>query len=323
MINHAQSASSDPLLDQSIFFNAFQSLSDTNIPEDTKIVVIIDNLDRCFPDRAIKLLESIKLVLAQPGFIFFLGVARRVLEGYLQHRYEKEYGISEFEGQNYSDKIVQLPFHIPPHDNRIEYFWQSIITRLAEEDQPDFKALIPIIGLASGSNPRSAVRFVNNLLVDRAIYDVTKNDETTLINLAFFAVSRSLQQRWPGTFSLISQSDELCDEWANRLDLITNGGPSSTIADILGSPLENASDILETDQDLKNLLASTYGLNWLRNHESRRTTVDFLQAQRSDSSKDVPQRRLRYDAFLSYPNQNQSSHEAKIIHDNLTNLGLI
>ena len=131
MIDRSDNLTPDPLLNRSIFFEAFEQLSKARVPDDTRVVVLIDDLDRCFPDRAIRLLESIKLVLAQPGFIFFMGVARRVLEGYLQHRYAKDYGISGFEGQAYLDKIVQLPFHIPPHRNRMSTFW-PLLSKLAK-----------------------------------------------------------------------------------------------------------------------------------------------------------------------------------------------
>ena len=65
------------VLERSIYYNAYETLSGVGLGQDMKIVVIIDDLDRCFPDKAIWLLESIKLVLSQPGFIFILGVARR------------------------------------------------------------------------------------------------------------------------------------------------------------------------------------------------------------------------------------------------------
>ena len=60
----------DPLLDRSIYYDAFDKLSELNSAGEIKIIVFIDDLERCFPNLAIKLLESIKLVLSQPGFIF-------------------------------------------------------------------------------------------------------------------------------------------------------------------------------------------------------------------------------------------------------------
>src|SRR5262249_28339938 len=76
----------DTLVDRSLYYGAFTELDAVRLDDDIRIVVLIDDLDRCFPDRGVKLLESIKLALAQPGFIFILAVAREVIEGYLQHR---------------------------------------------------------------------------------------------------------------------------------------------------------------------------------------------------------------------------------------------
>jgi len=133
MIEREERLRSDPLLDRSLYYKAFETLSAVKIPTETRIVVFIDDLDRCFPDIAIRLIESMKLVLCQKGFIFILGVARRVIEGYLQHRYEKDYGILNFQGQAYLDKIVQLPFHIPPHTQRMVGFSTQSLKRVDPE----------------------------------------------------------------------------------------------------------------------------------------------------------------------------------------------
>jgi hypothetical protein len=109
------------------------------------------------------------LVLSQPGFIFVLGVARSVIEGYLQHRYEKDYGIAGFQGHSYLDKIVQLPFHIPPHTGRMQEFSDRLLERLDATTRKTLSDILPIIGSASGSNPRATIRFVNNLLIDLGI----------------------------------------------------------------------------------------------------------------------------------------------------------
>ncbi|CAK8717003.1 MAG: KAP family P-loop domain-containing protein [Candidatus Electronema aureum] len=157
MIERDEKLTSDPLLDRSLYYEAFERLSALSENKNFRIVIIIDDLDRCFPDLAISLLESIKLVLAQPGFIFILGVARSVIEGYLQHRYSAEYGIADFEGHSYLDKIVQLPFHIPPHKERMVDFGEKVLKRISPDFQGELKDILPIIGSASGSNPRTTV----------------------------------------------------------------------------------------------------------------------------------------------------------------------
>jgi KAP-like P-loop domain-containing protein len=107
-------------------------------------------------DQAIRLLESIKLVLAQPGFIFVPGVARKVLEGYLQHRYENEYGIRDFKGQLYLDKIVQLPFHIPHATDRVARFCETLLDGQPPELVDELQPLLPVVAEALGGNLRAA-----------------------------------------------------------------------------------------------------------------------------------------------------------------------
>jgi hypothetical protein len=132
MIDRDEKLTPDPLLDRSLYYQAFEALSAVQLPRNTRIVVLIDDLDRCFPDQAIRLLESIKLVLNQTEFTFVLGVARKVIEGYLRHRYNTQYGIADFQGDAYLDKIVQLPFHIPTHVGRMDTFSKAILNQEME-----------------------------------------------------------------------------------------------------------------------------------------------------------------------------------------------
>ncbi len=314
MIDRSESIALDPLLDRSLFFEAFEQLSKAPIPKEARVVVLIDDLDRCFPDKAIRLLENIKLVLAQPGFIFFLGVARKVLEGYLHHRYEKEYGIAEFEGCAYLDKIVQLPFHIPPHRNRMATFWDSVISRLSVADQKSFGDLVPIISLASGDNPRTAVRFVNNLLVDRAIFRATAaSSGLGEIPLAYFAVTRSIEQRWPAVFRHLWRSRDLCgvvETW------MSDGLPNvETIPDQVQRVVAS---LLLNDRDLAGLLGAPFGKTWLKQHDLRNASIEFLLEERSEPEAPSPMPD-DYDVFLAYSSEDRA--HAAIVRDMLLYLG--
>ena len=85
-----------------------------------KIVVFVDDLDRCHPDAALKLLDGIKLVLNEPGFVFLLALDKTILEEFLVRRYELEYGASNpgEVGRRYVDKIIQLEIPLPPQMGR-------------------------------------------------------------------------------------------------------------------------------------------------------------------------------------------------------------
>ncbi len=301
MIDRSDHLTPDPLLDRSLYYEAFESLSALRFPRNTRIVVMIDDLDRCFPDLAIRLLESIKLVLSQPGFIFVLGVARSVIEGYLQHRYQKEYGIADFQGHSYLDKIVQLPFHIPPHAGRMQEFSDRLLERVEVSMRDTLSDILPIIGSASGGNPRATIRFVNNLLIDLGINaQLVKAGLMRPIQVQYFAVSRCLQQRWPDTFSSLVRSDELCQAVAawDRDEMRNQAASDNPEASAIAATLLS-------DRDLLTLLKAKHGDAWLTNEAVRSETIQFLRSQRHDTEADQKGARKRYDIFFSYATEDR------------------
>lgn len=285
MIERAEKIYPDPLLDSSLYYEAYQTLNQVASKSDAKIVVLIDDLDRCFPDQAIKLLESLKLVLCQPGFIFVLGVSQQVLRSYLEHRYRKEFGLRDFDGGSYLDKIIQLPFYMPLHRDRMADLINKLLEAFAEEERHSLSVLLPTIAVATGSNPRVTVRLVNNLLVDRAIsLALNKN-----IPIGYFAITRALQQSWPEAFSLLIKNKDLCSRmttWDQR------------------GPLEHASSrefdearvskIMSIDNELRELMLSDHGKAWLGEHSQRDSAIQFLQNKRQEPS-------LMSDSSRSYP----------------------
>jgi len=78
-----------------------------------RIIILIDELDRCHPDYAIRLLEAMKLVFDQDGFVFVLLVDRDYLERIANHRFggaPKDLNNNEgaSQGEFYLDKFVDL-----------------------------------------------------------------------------------------------------------------------------------------------------------------------------------------------------------------------
>lgn len=281
LLDKVEDLSSDPLLEGSIYHQAFGRLEEIDLGEGLRIVVLIDDLDRCMPDRAIKLLESIKLVLSQPGFIFILAVSRDIIEKHLEHRYAEEYGIEGFLGRRYLDKIVQLPFGIPPHSGRMEQFSKSLLSRLQPNDSKDLEGILPLIGVACRNNPRATVRFVNNLLIDKAINRALlarDKDEQGMdeIPILYFAIARALQQRWWEMWSLLVTSDELCSAIADWLPGELASHTSSDDHDV-----KEAASILVGDRDLQELLFK-HGKAWLKDSTLRNSASQFLERQRQE-----------------------------------------
>ncbi|NIY73983.1 NTPase [Marivivens donghaensis] len=75
----------------------------TSSNEVNRVVVIIDELDRCHPDYALAFLEATKLMFDQTGFTFCLMVNADYLENLAKHRYGAAQG-----DEMYLDKFVDI-----------------------------------------------------------------------------------------------------------------------------------------------------------------------------------------------------------------------
>ena len=73
-----------------------------------RIVVLVDELDRCHPDYAIAFLEAMKLVFNRNGFVFCLVVNADYLERIAAHRFG---ALSD--GELYLEKFVDLRLKLP------------------------------------------------------------------------------------------------------------------------------------------------------------------------------------------------------------------
>ena len=74
------------------------------------IIIIIDELDRCRPDYAVKTLETLKHFFDIPGFVFVLAID----EGQLKSSVETLYGTKNFDG--YKRKFINNSFVLPEPD---------------------------------------------------------------------------------------------------------------------------------------------------------------------------------------------------------------
>jgi hypothetical protein len=77
--------------------------------ENKRVVVIIDELDRCHPEYAIAFLEATKLIFGQSGFVFCLMMNAEYLESLARHRF----GVAK-EDEKYIDKFVDIRLKLDP-----------------------------------------------------------------------------------------------------------------------------------------------------------------------------------------------------------------
>jgi hypothetical protein len=163
------------------------------------LTVFIDDLDRCAPDRALQVLDAVKLFVDVPGCFFILGLDDVLIQKAIQEKYKD----SLEEQQHYLDKIVQLSFHIPPF-TRPDI--ESFISRL-KVDLPDPRC-IQVIAAGSPGNPRQVKRSLN--LFSLGAYLTEKHSPgQTAFHPVLLAKVIMLQQLFPELYDLVREQPEL------------------------------------------------------------------------------------------------------------------
>ena len=90
-----------------------------------RVVILIDELDRCHPDYAIALLEAMKLVFGRPGFVFCLMVNADYLESIAHHRFG-----TQAAGEKYLEKFVDLRLQLRATAEAVKIATQELAMRL-------------------------------------------------------------------------------------------------------------------------------------------------------------------------------------------------
>lgn len=179
---------SDPAAPQSLYLAAFQELNaafgDLKSAGIDRVVVFVDDLDRCMPVNALEVLESIKLFFDLPGFVFVVGLDEDIVQSAVQTKFggpaaashkpeangQEGYSVASHElGREYVKKIFQVPYALPPVlAEQLNELLRSMFAE-ARLDQGQFDDLhnrvrpyLNYITIARRVNPREVKRFINS-----------------------------------------------------------------------------------------------------------------------------------------------------------------
>ena len=79
-----------------------------------RLVVVIDDLDRCLPDRVIATLEAIRLFLSVPKTVFIIAADDALIRYAVKQRFSEIEGLKVSVDRDYLEKMVQIPVRVPP-----------------------------------------------------------------------------------------------------------------------------------------------------------------------------------------------------------------
>ncbi|QYK52042.1 MAG: hypothetical protein KF824_07185 [Fimbriimonadaceae bacterium] len=179
-------------------WNSVREKLKNSVPGDCKVIVFLDDLDRCQAHRAMDVLEAVKHLLWVPGFVFVLALDERAIKHYLSSVYNQQYGDEGKElAKSYMQKIVQAQVPVAHRDAKLfRKFVDSIVQEAISAnndwipDEAESGAVPALLSAAAESVPRQAKRLINNVLIDWATFAMTPGNELTLEDAAGIALSR-------------------------------------------------------------------------------------------------------------------------------------
>ncbi len=140
-------------------------------PSARRLVVFVDDLDRCTPEVAIKVLEALKIYLNHSSCVFVLALDR----GPIEHAIASRASVLGGAGGDYLDKMIQFEFHIPRLD--------------AQQSEMYLRALLGDLGVGTPSPKVTAGA------LDRAVEILLKADEQNPRELKRLASALAVQDR--------------------------------------------------------------------------------------------------------------------------------
>jgi hypothetical protein len=146
-------------------------------------VVFVDDLDRCLPDGALAVLESMKLFFDLPGFIFVVGLDEQVIHQAVRAKFATAVTgrvladaqsastaatLDEELGRGYAKKIFQVPYTLPvmlPQQLNELLHAMCEQAKLEPEQRHDIeenvRPYLSRVAVNARINPREVKRFIN------------------------------------------------------------------------------------------------------------------------------------------------------------------
>ncbi|MGC1378900.1 MAG: SUMF1/EgtB/PvdO family nonheme iron enzyme [Anaerolineales bacterium] len=122
------------------------------------LVVFIDDLDRCMPDKVVQVLEAVKLFLDKSGCVFVLGADTHVAQSAVT-KYYSDAGVTGENASDYLEKIIQLRFDLPP----VPEADMCNFVEVQSTDDPQLARHWQVISAGAELNPRKVKTFLNDI----------------------------------------------------------------------------------------------------------------------------------------------------------------
>jgi uncharacterized protein YjbI with pentapeptide repeats len=203
----------------SVYFDGFEEIKNEIknlrlVNPAFRIIVFVDDLDKCSPKKIHEILEIIRIFQDVEGFIYILGISDDMIIklGEIDNSEKNN-------GEHYIKKLIQVHIALPKWSNQdivklVRDFIKKGMIHNKFKDVVDKN--IESISLAVENNPREIKRFLNNFIVACEIFSGKKSFEARELifsgKKSFEArellVIQAIHLRWKKFYNILVKSDQ-------------------------------------------------------------------------------------------------------------------
>lgn len=176
-----------------------------------KLVIVIDNIDRCPSDMAYQMLTDIKTFLSNEKYnlVFVVPVDDEALKKHLFRRWDKinDTEVNK-EKEEFLRKFFNVTLRIKPHqETELLHFAHEI----NKENSLDYSNnTLSIVAKEFADNPRRIIQLLNNLSGDLALYE----DEFALKYETAICVALILHEEYPAFYKKVTKDFNLVSKFS-------------------------------------------------------------------------------------------------------------
>lgn len=176
-----------------VFIKAFQEKIEKYMKQNSKkIIVFLDDLDRCNSENMLNIIYNIKLLLSVNNVIFIFGIDKEAVSLALKNKYNNEINKAE----NFLDKIFPISFNMP---NNAFNFQKLINNFFKDMKKEKLKIIEEFFIKINFMNPRKLKKvflrysIIKNNLIEKELLDEEK--EWNIIWILFLIIENEFEEK--------------------------------------------------------------------------------------------------------------------------------
>ncbi len=138
------------------------NVKESDNPGLNRLVIFIDDLDRCEENKVLLLLEMIKLYLSTKYCVFVLGIDRDAVERAVSRVWKNR---SPHEAGEYIEKLFQAIVHVPICGDYSKFVANRLNMDFGEDEKAEKEQVVDLICKLIEPNPRKMKNFINSLML--------------------------------------------------------------------------------------------------------------------------------------------------------------